>query len=87
MKRTSSDRELRRGIIRLGTLRALVRGRARHWNLVAARIVQGMACVWSGQAPAWPLVSGRRGCRGSAAQGWVLTIISVQRLEMIFGCP
>jgi hypothetical protein len=36
---------------------------------VTARTVQGMARVRSGQAPAWPLVSDRRGCRGSDAQG------------------
>ena len=49
--------------------------------------LQGMARVRSGQARAWPLVSGRRECRGSDAQGRVLKIISVKRLEMIFGCP
>src|SRR6266550_6925929 len=43
-----------------------------------------MARVRSGQAPAWPLVSGQRGCRGSDAQGWVLKIISAERLEMIW---
>jgi hypothetical protein len=37
--------------------------------LLTARTVQGMARVRSGQAPAWPLVSDRRGCRGSDAQG------------------
>ena len=36
---------------------------------VTARTVQGMARARSGQATAWPLVSGRRGCRGSDAQG------------------
>jgi len=54
---------------------------------VTACTVQGMARVRSGQAHAWPLVSDRRGCRGSAAQGWVLKIVSAKRLEMIFGCP
>jgi hypothetical protein len=38
------------------------------------RTLQGMACVRSGQAAAWPLVSGRRGRRGSDAQGWVLRV-------------
>jgi len=52
-----------------------------------ARTLQGMACARSVQAAAWPLVSGRRGCRGSDAQGWVLKIISAKRLETIFGCP
>ena len=33
--------------------------------LVAARTLQGMARVRSGQAPAWPLVSGRSVRRGS----------------------
>jgi hypothetical protein len=36
---------------------------------VTARSLQGMVRVRSGQAPAWPLVSGRRGCRGSAVKG------------------
>jgi hypothetical protein len=36
---------------------------------VAARTVQGMARVRSGQARAWPLVSDRRGCRDSAVKG------------------
>jgi hypothetical protein len=31
--------------------------------------VRGMARVRSGQAPAWPLVSDRRRCRGSAVKG------------------
>ena len=34
-----------------------------------SRTLQGMARVWSGQAPAWPLVSGRRRHRGSAVNG------------------
>jgi hypothetical protein len=34
---------------------------------VTACTVQGMACVGSGQAPAWPLVSGRRGTPGHSA--------------------
>ena len=55
--------------------------------IVTARTVQGMARVRSGQALAWPLVSGRRGCRGSDAQGRVPKMISAKRFEMIFGCP
>jgi hypothetical protein len=35
---------------------------------VTARTVQGMARVWSGQAPAWPLVSDRSVRRGSAVK-------------------
>jgi hypothetical protein len=35
---------------------------------VTARIVQGMARVRSGQAPAWPLVSGRSARRGSGVK-------------------
>jgi hypothetical protein len=31
--------------------------------------LQGMARARSGQAAAWPLVSDRRGCRGSAVKG------------------
>ena len=54
---------------------------------VSARTLQGMARVRSGQAPAWPLVSGRRGCRGSSAQGRVPKMVSAERLETIFGCP
>ncbi len=34
-----------------------------------SRTLQGMARVRSGQAPAWPLVSGRRRRRGSAVNG------------------
>ena len=56
-------------------------------GIAAAQLVQGMARVRSGQAAAWPSVSGRRGCRGSDAQGRVLKIISAKRLEMIFRCP
>jgi hypothetical protein len=35
---------------------------------MAARTVQGMARVRSGQAPAWPLVPDRRGCRDSGVK-------------------
>jgi hypothetical protein len=56
-------------------------------NLVTARTVQGMARVRSGQAPPGPWSPGRRGCRGSSAEGQILKIISVKRLEMIFRCP
>ena len=56
-------------------------------TIATARTVQGMARVRSGQSPAWPLVSGRRGCRGSDAQGRVLKIISAKRVEMTFGRP
>jgi hypothetical protein len=52
-----------------------------------ARTMQGMARVRSGQATAWPLVPDRRGCRGSAAQGWVQKMLSAKRFERIFGCP
>ena len=48
--------------------------------LETARTLQGMTRVRSGQAPAWPLVSDRRGCRGSDAQGRVLKIISAERV-------
>jgi hypothetical protein len=52
----------------------------RLWSsLVTACTLQGMARIRSGQAPAWPLVSDRRGCRGSDAQGWVLKIITAKR--------
>ena len=60
---------------------------ARPSSPVTTRSLQGMARARSGQAPAWPLVSGRRGCRGSDAQGRVPKIISAERLEIIFGCP
>ena len=36
--------------------------------LVTAYTLQGMARIRSGQAPAWPSVSDRRGC-GSAVKG------------------
>ena len=50
--------------------------------------LQGMACVRSGQAPAWPLVSDRRGCRGSDAQGVGPEDAFCEAvLERIFGCP
>jgi len=49
--------------------------------------MQGMARDRSGQALAWPLVSDRRGCRGSDAQGWVPKIFLRSGLERIFGCP
>src|SRR5215471_9914083 len=48
---------------------------------VSARTLQGVACARSGQALAWPLVSGRRGCSGSDAQGWVPKIISAKRFR------
>ena len=35
----------------------------------AARTVQGMARVRSGQAPAWPLVAARRGAEAPALKG------------------
>jgi hypothetical protein len=40
----------------------------RRWSPVTARTVQGMARVWSGQAPAWLLVSDRSVRRGSGVQ-------------------
>jgi hypothetical protein len=46
-----------------------------------------MARDRSEQALAWPLVSDRRGCRDSDAQGWVPKIFLRSGLERIFGCP
>jgi hypothetical protein len=36
--------------------------------LVIGHALQGMACVWPGQAPAWPLPSDRSGRRGSGVK-------------------
>ena len=55
---------------------------------VAAVRLQGMARGRSGQAPAWPLASDRRGCRGSDAQGvGPKDAFCEAVLERILGCP
>ncbi len=51
-----------------------------------ARAWRFAACA-AGLALAWPSPSGPLGRQWLRAQGWVLKILSAQRLERIFGCP
>ena len=50
-----------------------------HAHIPSSSTAQGMARVRSGQAPAWPLASDRRGAEAPTLKEWVPKMLSAKR--------